>query len=329
MAKVLIYGAGAIGSFMGYLLSERSNHSTNIALLGRRGHIEKIRESGLMIGLPEGPISICFQYAFSSMQEVERSGFRPDLVLVCVKAYSLREVRAEILNSGALEGCLKDADFLLLMNGLGNLENLGMPSGRSYQGFTSLGVQFFEDGIIDLKGVGPTFMEEKIPESARRFFEERFKEKGFVVKFSSDFKHLQWSKLMVNAVANPISAIIKKKNRATLSRDLEATVERVIDECLQVAALDGAELDKKSCRDFVRFIISKNADNTTSMYQDVIKGKRTEIDSFNGYVVDQARKHGLSVPVNEMLYAIIKIIENREWDENLNLVPLPHRPASG
>lgn len=312
MANVLIYGAGAIGSFMGYLLSEGSNCTRNIALLGRRGHIEKIRKSGLMIGLPEGPISIRFQYIFSSLQEVERSGFRPDLVLVCVKAYSLPEVRAEILNSGAFDGCLKGADFLLLMNGLGNLEALGMPSGRSYQGFTSLGVQFFEDGKVDLKGVGPTFLEDRIPDMTRKFFEERFEEKGFLVEFSSDFKHLQWNKLMVNAVANPISAIIRKKNRATLSMDLEATVERVIDECLQVAALDGIELDRKSCRDFVRFIISKNADNTTSMYQDVIKGKRTEIDSFNGYVVDQAKKHGLSAPVNEMMYAIIKTIENRE-----------------
>jgi 2-dehydropantoate 2-reductase len=312
MAKVLIYGAGAIGSFMGYILSEGSNCTRNIALLGRRGHIEKIRESGLMIGLPDGPISIYFQYAFSSLQEVELSGFRPDLVLVCVKAYSLPEVRAEILRSGALDGCLKDADFLLLMNGLGNLEALGMPPGRSYQGFTSLGVQFFKDGIIDLKGVGPTFLEDGIPDTVKKFFKKRFEEKGFLVEFSSNFKHLQWNKLMVNAVANPISAIIKRKNRATLSRGLEATFERVIDECLQVAALDGVELDKKSCLDFVRFIISKNADNTTSMYQDVIKGKRTEIDSFNGYLVDQARKHGLSVPVNEMLQAIIKVIENRE-----------------
>ena len=312
MAKVLIYGAGAIGSFMGYLLSKGSNCTRNIALLGRRGHIEKIRKSGLTIGLPDGPISIRFQYAFSSLQEVEISGFRPDLVLVCVKAYSLPEVRAEILSSGALDGCLKNADFLLLMNGLGNLEALGMPPGRSYQGFTSLGVQFFEDGKIDLKGLGPTFLEDRIPERYRKFFKERFEEKGFLVEFSSDFKHLQWNKLMVNAVANPISAIIKKKNRATLSRDLEAIVERVIDECLQVAALDGVELDRKSCCDFVRFIISKNADNTTSMYQDVIKGKRTEIDSFNGYVIDLAKKHGLSAPVNEMLYAIIKAIERRE-----------------
>ncbi|OPY54330.1 MAG: 2-dehydropantoate 2-reductase [Methanosaeta sp. PtaU1.Bin112] len=310
MAKVLIYGAGAIGSFMGYLLSDKANCG-DVALLGRRGHIERIREFGLRINMPEGPRNIRLQYAFSSLKEVERSGFCPDLVIVCVKTYSLHEVRGEILNSGSLEGCLKDSDFLLLMNGLGNGEALGLPPDRLYQGFTSIGIQFFKDGIIDLKGIGPTFIEKRVPERFSGFLRERFEEKGFVIELSSDFKHLQWSKLMVNAVANPISAITRKKNEATLSSELEATVERVIDECLQVAALEGVALDRIICQDFVRSIISKNAANTTSMYQDVIKGKRTEIDSFNGYVVEQAKKHGLSVPVNEMLYAIIKIIEMR------------------
>jgi 2-dehydropantoate 2-reductase len=189
--------------------------------------------------------------------------------------------------------------------------NSGLATWNSEEPFTSLGVQFFEDGIIDLKGVGPTFLEEDMPNRVCIFFKERFEEKGFTVEFSPDFKRLQWNKLMVNAVANPISAIIKKINKATLSKDMEATVERVIDECLQVAALEGVELDRKSSQDFVRFIISKNSANTTSMYQDVIKGKRTEIDSFNGYVVSQAKKHGIRVPVNEMLYAFIKVIENK------------------
>jgi 2-dehydropantoate 2-reductase len=46
------------------------------------------------------------------------------------------------------------------------------------------------------------------------------------------------------------------------------------------------------------------------MLQDVLKGKKTEIDSINGYIVHLARKHSLSVPVNETLYALIKALEN-------------------
>ena len=47
------------------------------------------------------------------------------------------------------------------------------------------------------------------------------------------------------------------------------------------------------------------------MFQDVLNGKRAEIDSINGYVVKKARKHGIEVPVNEVLYALIKVMENK------------------
>jgi len=51
--------------------------------------------------------------------------------------------------------------------------------------------------------------------------------------------------------------------------------------------------------------------NTSSMLSDTINRKRTEIESINGYVIRAAKKHNISVPVNETLYAMIKTIENR------------------
>ena len=145
------------------------------------------------------------------------------------------------------------------MDGLGNREALDLHLNRVYQGFTSLGIQFLEDGVIDLKGIGPTFFEDGIPDKTRSFLKERFDEKGIGVEFSPDFKSLQWKKLMVNAVANPISAIARKKNEATLSKDMESTVEIIIDECLAIASLEGLEIDRKNALEFVRFIISKNS----------------------------------------------------------------------
>ncbi len=88
---------------------------------------------------------------------------------------------------------------------------------------------------------------------------ERFDEKGFGVEFSPDFKSLQWKNLMVNAVANPISATVRKKDEATHSKDMESTVEIIVDECLAVASLEGIEMDRKNALEFVRSIISKNS----------------------------------------------------------------------
>jgi hypothetical protein len=77
------------------------------------------------------------------------------------------------------------------MDGLGNREALDLHLNGVYQGFTSLGIQFLEDGVIDLKGIGPTFFEDGIPDKTRSFLKERFDEKGFGVGFSPDFKSLQ------------------------------------------------------------------------------------------------------------------------------------------
>ncbi len=134
----------------------------------------------------------------------------------------------------------------------------------------------------------------------------RFEEKGFEIEFASDFKSQQWSKLFANAVINPITALTREKNGIVLSRHLEETVERIVDECIAVAEKEGLDLDRSEVLKFVCSIAEKTSMNTSSMLQDVLKGNRTEIDSINGYVIRLAKKHAIDVPVNETLYALVK-----------------------
>jgi 2-dehydropantoate 2-reductase len=120
MIVVLVYGAGAIGSFVGYLLSEMADAQRadtreikrkvtegsavrNVALLGRKGHIQMIKESGLRINTPEESRSIRFNHAFSSLKEPETSGFHPNLVVVCAKVPSFPDLSAEIMSLDALD----------------------------------------------------------------------------------------------------------------------------------------------------------------------------------------------------------------------------------
>jgi 2-dehydropantoate 2-reductase len=320
MVNALIYGAGAIGSSIGYLLSGQEGNEgkavEDVALLGRKGHIQKIREAGLNVSLPDGGSrTVRFAHCFSSPKELCSSKFVPDIVIVCVKAYSLPEVRAEILDSRALEGCLKGAEFVLLMNGMGNSEVLDLPAKRVYEGTTSMGAKFFEDGKVEIKGRAKTIIDDQISPGAKEFLKHRFQENGFEVDFVQDIKSQQWNKLIVNAVANPISALIRRRNDGVLVQGLEATVEDVVEECVKVASLEGLMLDKLETLKFVRSIIFKNSANVNSMLQDVLKGKRTEVDSINGYVVRLARKHGIRVPVNEALYALVKALEEGDQDK--------------
>jgi len=329
MTEVLIYGAGAIGSFLGYLFSEleagerreeekrtgkkekKAPVMENVALLGRPGHIQRIRERGLQISLAEGesPRLIRFRHCFVDLNELARSEFTPDLVMVCVKTHSLPVVLREIRRSGLLDGKLKDAEFVLFMNGMGNRERFDLPQNRVFEGIISVGVKFSEDGKIELKGRGKAVFEAAISEDAKRLIKARLEEKGFLAEFAEDFKRQQWKKLFANAVINPITALTREKNGIVLSEHLAGVVSRIVGECVAVAEKEGHRFSEGEVLEFVRSVAEMTAANTSSMLQDVLRGRQTEIDSINGYVLDRAAKHGLAAPANELLYALVKAIE--------------------
>ncbi len=157
MTDILIYGAGAIGSFLGYLLSEMPGKNAierkrieNVALLGREGHINAIKEQGLHVDLGEKREVLFFRHCFSSLDEFKASNYHPRLVIICVKTYSLPDLSRELKESGLLEERFKESQFILLMNGMGNRElflNSGLDPARLQEGITSLGVLLAGEGI--------------------------------------------------------------------------------------------------------------------------------------------------------------------------------------
>jgi len=318
MVKALIYGAGAIGSFLAYLLHSSSGDENqpeeNVALLGRKGHMQKIMEMGLEIESSGKSKRLHFQHCFSSLDELSSSDFYPELVIICVKSHSLASLSEELKRSGLLEERLSRSEFLILMNGMGNRDRLNLPEYPVFEGITSIGVVFSGDGKIELKGQGKTVLEEEISPQTKAFLEQRFESKGFEVEFAADFKVRQWNKLFANAVINPITALSGGKNGIVLSKVLQKTVEDIVEECVAAAALEGYRFEKNQVLDFVYSVAHQTCQNTSSMLQDVRCGKRTEIDSINGYVVDLAGKHGLVLPANRTLHSLVKCLEPEEKD---------------
>ena len=211
--------------------------------------------------------------------------------------------------SGLLQGRLKNAIFILLMNGMGNrgvFDGLDLPDSQVLEGITSLGVKFSEDGMAELKGKGKTILENKIGKDLKEFMTDRFMEKGFEIEFAPDFREYQYSKLFVNAVINPITALTRRENGIVLSSFLKNTVQGAVKEAVNVAAKEGINRDEKSVMEMVYSVAEKTSGNTSSMLQDMLKGKMTEIDSINGYIIRLAKKHTIEVPVNEALYDLVK-----------------------
>ncbi|MGV8127871.1 MAG: ketopantoate reductase family protein [Methanothrix sp.] len=319
MTDILIYGAGAIGSFLGYLLSQSAWKDgtdrevvENVALLGRAGHINAIKKQGLHVDLGEKRDVLFFRHCFSSLDELKSSYCHPRLVIVCVKTYSLPDLSLELKESGLLEERFKESLFILLMNGMGNREvflHSGLDPACLREGITSLGVLLAGEGKVELKGRGKTVLQNGIGLEDRQFLEKRFSEKGFEIEFSKDFSRQQFLKLLVNAAINPITALTRRQNGIILHPALKGTVEAVVAEAVAVAEAEGLEISAKEALELVFSVAEKTAANTSSMLQDVLRGKETEIEAINGYLVREAKKHRIAVPVNEALYGMVKAVK--------------------
>lgn len=318
MTDILIYGAGAIGSFLGYLLSEIPGKNAierkrieNVALLGREGHINAIKEQGLHVDLGEKREVLFFRHCFSSLDEFKASDCHPRLVIICVKTYSLPDLSRELKESGLLEERFKESLFILLMNGMGNREiflKSGLDPARLQEGITSLGVLLAGEGRVELKGRGKTVLQNQIGREDRQFLEKRFSEKEFEIEFSPDFQRQQFLKLLVNAAINPITALTRWQNGVILSPALKSTVQAVVSEASALAAAEGLAIPEKEARELVLSVAEKTAANTSSMLQDVLRGRKTEIEAINGYIFRRAGEHGIAAPVNETLYGMVKSI---------------------
>ena len=318
MTDILIYGAGAIGSFLGYLLSQSAWKDgtdrevvENVALLGRAGHISAIKKQGLHVDLGEKREVFFFRHCFSSLDELKASDYHPRLVIICVKSYSLPYLSRELKESGLLEERFKESQFILLMNGMGNRElflNSGLDPARLQEGITSLGVLLAGEGKVELKGRGKTVLQNQIRREDRQFLEKRFSEMGFEIEFSKDFCRQQFLKLLANSAINPITALTRRQNGVVLSPALKSTVERVVAETVAVAKAEGLAISEEEALGLVLSVAEKTAANTSSMLQDVLRGKETEIEAINGYLVREAKKHRIAVPVNEALYGMVSSI---------------------
>ena len=117
-----------------------------------------------------------------------------------------------------------------------------------------------------------------------------------------------WRKAIFNCVINPTTALIGSEVGAIVDPQLNELKQQIIDECLAVAKADGVTFDE----DFVALIdrVFAGARTIASMRQDLMKGRKTEIDHMNGAVVDLGAKYGIACPVNAALTTMIRYLES-------------------
>lgn len=310
--KIAVVGPGAIGLLIAALLSKTKE---DVWLLDKDAQrAARIRKSGITV---KGLTSI----ATDSVKITSNPSDLKDtqLWIICVKSYDTKVVIKNI--SGNVDD---SAFFLSLQNGIGNIELLSeaFGSNRVLLGITNMGSILLEDGVVKHTGDGETVvgaLDGKITVITRDL-RSIFQKAKIDVRFSKDIKSILWSKLVLNSGINALSAITRLKNGRLIQFEWTRRVlADAINEAVKVAKRKRIKLIYDDVIAKAESVCEATSGNISSMLQDVLRKKRTEIDFLNGAVLRQADSLGIKTPVNAALVDLIKTIESTYVHEVKNL----------
>ncbi len=294
--RILVFGAGAMGSYFGGLLSVRQD----VVLIGRKAHMDAVRTHGLRIA--GKTVRLVRPRAATRIPD----SANPDLILVSTKSYD---------TGAAMERLKRFADralFLTLQNGLDNPDLIGRTARRVVAGTTAHGVTFLGPGEIRHAGVGDTTIGawRGVDETDLVRVRDVFEEAGIHTRISRDVRSDLWSKLVVNASINPLAALAGVPN-GTLVQDpiLGQLLVEVCRETTVVAKADGARVEEQDLVRRTRLVARRTAANRASMLQDLDSARRTEIDAITGAVLRAAQRRGIEAPLNRALFALVQARE--------------------
>jgi len=296
-------GAGAMGSLFGGLLTLSGEEVWMVDIW--KEHIDALRSNGLSIE-DQGEIRTV---RVNATEEVTSVG-KADLVLFFVKTYHTPKAASDSL---ALQR--ENTIFLTLQNGLGNEEVICQQIDRKkvMLGVTNQGATLLEPGSIRHAGRGKTSLGEldrKLTDRATQIV-QMFRKAGIEAEVSSNIQRLIWDKLLINVGVNAHAALTGLKNGQLLDYpETMRLMEALVSEAVEVAKRTGLQIDENPMNR-VKAVIEATRENRCSMGQDLDYKRRTEIDAINGAVVKEAARMGISVPYNQMITHLIKVIEKR------------------
>ncbi len=307
--RVAVFGAGAVGCYFGGMLARSG---VPVTLIGRPRHVDAIAAEGLLMKTTTFMERV--RVATSTDAEAARGA---DLVLVAVKAWDT-EGAAHALAPHLAEG----ATVLSLQNGLENAALLRTGTGRdAFPAVVWVAVEMTAPDELTHSGRGDLVIGDETPEtpgaSGRRRALDRaaalFARAGVPCLVSENVAGELWAKLAANCAFNAVSALGRARYaRLTATPDRRRLFEDIVGEVLAVAAASGVDL---GCRDALGDawrLGTTMAQATSSMAQDLARGRRTEIDALNGFVARRGEALGVPAPVNRTLATLVRLLEDTD-----------------
>jgi 2-dehydropantoate 2-reductase len=294
--KVTVLGAGAVGCYYGAMLG-RAGH--DVTLVGRPAQVDAISRHGLRMD------SAAFQ-GVVAVRAVPDPGAADaaEVVLFCVKSMDTESAGRSLAPSLA-----DDTTVFSFQNGVDNADRLQAVLGRPVVSTAVyVATEMIEPGHVRHHGRGDVELGVS-PVSER--FAAVLTAAGVPATVSEDVQGSLWRKLMINCCYNALSAVAQLPyGRLLAVPSVRDVMREVVDECLAVAKASGVRLSSDPLPAILA-IADAMQGQMSSTAQDLARGKPSEIDHLNGFVVRAGAAQGIPTPANRALYAMVKLAESK------------------
>jgi 2-dehydropantoate 2-reductase len=310
LRSTVVVGAGAVGSFYGAMLA-RAGHA--VTLVGRAPHVQAIADRGLRLHM-SGQIHTVSLAASTDLAVAGGA----DLVLFCVKSPDTDAVARQ------LAPLLKPSALVIsLQNGVDNAETLARHLTQAVvpaavyvaTAMPAPGeVHHHGQGHLVIGPINAAAAADAALMSRLQSVVDLFASAEVSVRVSPDVFGELWRKLIVNCAYNAVSGLTRQPYGRMA--DLPAIVDlqrAVVREVVAVARAGGQTIDLDASMAAMAAIATTMPGQRSSTAQDMARGRLTEIDHLNGFVVRRGAELGVPTPLNQALHALVKLVDvNRD-----------------
>jgi 2-dehydropantoate 2-reductase len=294
--RIGVMGAGAVGCYYGAMLALAGHE---VRMVGRPAHVEAMRRGGLRLEMNSETRSVTVQ------ADTDAAVLRgAEIVLFCVK--STDTDRAAAAMAPYLD---RNALVLSLQNGVDNPERLQHALAQEVvAAVVYVATEMAGPGHVRHHGRGDLVLAAS-PASDR--IAAVLRTAGVRVDVSDNVVGALWAKLIVNCAYNALSAIAQLPyGRLVQGEGVRDVMHDVVQECLAVARAARVDVPGDSWQ-AVQRIAESMPGQLSSTAQDLARGKPTEIDHLNGFVVRRGEAFGIPTPANRTLWALVRILEKK------------------
>ncbi|WP_405200327.1 ketopantoate reductase family protein [Christiangramia sp. LLG6405-1] len=303
--KILVYGAGGVGGYFGARLAESGN---KVSFIARGEHMRAIKESGLQLESINGDITVHPELVTNDINEVGT----PDLILLGVKSWQLSEVASELKKIIS-----RDTIVLPLQNGADNYEKLTeiLPKENVIAGLCFIVSYIEKPGKIKHASFEPRIVFGEADNSRSKRISKistLFSEAKIDFLNPENIQLEIWKKFLfictISGIGGFTRVSIDKIRNSSYLLDL---MKQTSAEIKSVANAKDIPLNDEHIEKAFQIIENQPQGTTASTQRDIMEGKPSEIENFNGFIVREGERLGIKTPVNKMIYECLKPMEEQ------------------